>query len=402
MDTKRIREVFENGEGILHLTPTWVPRTFNEPGHRLRLHPDDYYAFGLKRGGICERWLNSITMPMNGEETGETEGLSFVVADMETKELILLVDFVDTLKEELIGEELIEKYGTWPTFAKLYDYNKPLFHHLHLTEEKANEIGRHGKPEAYYFTRQYNKEHLGRLPLTYFGFDPCTTKEQVKECIANYDNYDTRITNLSRAYRIELGTGWYTAPGVIHAPASIVTYEPQWNSDVTTNFENVSMNEVFDKSLMTDCLPEDERESTEAIFATLDWEENTRSDYRKKYFRPPVFRENQQEGSCEKWVAYGNEWIAAKEITVEPGKKVVIKDSACYGALVVQGHGTIGKFQCEAPEMIRFGQITGDEFFISEKAAKAGVVIENKGVYEPLVILQNFANNNKEVPKAVY
>ena len=40
-----IKEVFEAGKGILQLTPTWVPRGFNEPGHRLRLHPDDYYAF---------------------------------------------------------------------------------------------------------------------------------------------------------------------------------------------------------------------------------------------------------------------------------------------------------------------------------------------------------------------
>lgn len=37
-----IKEVFEAGKGILQLTPTWVPRGFNEPGHRLRLHPDDY------------------------------------------------------------------------------------------------------------------------------------------------------------------------------------------------------------------------------------------------------------------------------------------------------------------------------------------------------------------------
>ena len=26
-----IKEVFERGEGILHLMPTWVPRGFNEP-----------------------------------------------------------------------------------------------------------------------------------------------------------------------------------------------------------------------------------------------------------------------------------------------------------------------------------------------------------------------------------
>ena len=53
------RVVFEKGEGVLHLTPTWVPRGFNEPGHRLRLHPDDYFAFGMDRGAIWREmaWL---------------------------------------------------------------------------------------------------------------------------------------------------------------------------------------------------------------------------------------------------------------------------------------------------------------------------------------------------------
>ena len=122
-----IKKVFEAGKGILQLTPTWVPRGFNEPGHRLRLHPDDYYALGMSRGGICERWLGSITKALNGPETGETEGMSYVLADKKTKEKILLSEFVDELGSSLIGETLMEKYGTWPVFAKLYDYDKPLF-----------------------------------------------------------------------------------------------------------------------------------------------------------------------------------------------------------------------------------------------------------------------------------
>ena len=81
MSSKRIREVFEQGQGVLQLVPTWVPRSFNEPGRRLRLHPDDYYAFGLDRGGICERWIGSVTVALNGPKTGPTEGMSFVLAD---------------------------------------------------------------------------------------------------------------------------------------------------------------------------------------------------------------------------------------------------------------------------------------------------------------------------------
>lgn len=396
----KINDLFQKGEGVFHLAPTWVPRGFNEPGHRLRLHPDDYFSFGMDRGGICERWLGSVTVALNGPKTGPTEGMSYVV-DSETGEKILFKDCVDELGAEIIGEKLQEKYGTWPTFAKIYDYDKPLFHHLHLTEEMANKIGLHGKPEAYYFPVQYNASYLGRFPLTYFGFDPSTTKEEVLDCIRNYDTRDTRITELSRAYRIQLGTGWYTPAGVIHAPASLVTFEPQWNSDVNTIMENVTMGEVNPHNLLTDCQTPEDKDNIDALFNQIDWEESTRPDYKETYFRAPKIRETDQSGLVEKWVAYANEWVAAKEITVAPNSSVIIKDSACYTALVVQGHGSFGVYECAAPELLRFEDISGDEFFVSENAAKAGIKITNTGSFEPLVILQNFANNNPEVPETV-
>ena len=388
-----IKEVFERGEGILHLMPTWVPRGFNEPGKRLKLHPDDYYALGMDRGGICERWLGSLAKALNGPKTGEMEGMSYVLEDVKTKATRLFKDYVEELGAELIGEGLMKKYGTWPTFAKLYDYDKPLFHHLHLTEEMANKIGMHGKPESYYFPPQYNSGYLGRMPLTYFGFDPSTTKEQVMQCLKDYDIKDNRITELSRAYRIQLGTGWYTPAGVIHAPASLVTFEPQWNSDVNTIMENVTMGEVNPHNLLTDCAPEEEKNQ-------IDWEESTRPDYKETYFRMPKVKYESDE-AVEKWVAYANDWVAAKEVTIMPGQTYTLTDQACYCAVVVQGHGSFGVFECEAPELVRFGDITGDEYFVSENTAKKGVKITNTSSYQPLVILQNFANNNPEVPTAV-
>lgn len=395
-----IKKVFEAGKGILQLTPTWVPRGFNEPGHRLRLHPDDYYALGMSRGGICERWLGSITKALNGPETGETEGMSYVLADKKTKEKILLSEFVEELGSSLIGETLMEKYGSWPVFAKLYDYDKPLFHHLHLTEERANKIGMHGKPEAYYFPPQYNASYLGRFPLTYFGFDPSTTKEEVMDCLKNYDVKDTRITELSRAYRIKLGTGWYTPAGVIHAPASVVTFEPQWNSDVNTIMENVTMGEVNPHNLLTDCAPEEEKNDLDAIFAQIDWEESTRPDYKETYLRMPKIK-TESNRAIEKWVAYANDFVAAKEVTILPGQTYTLTDQAAYGAVITQGHGTFGCFECEAPGLLHFDDISGDEFFVSEKAAKNGVIVKNTSSYESLVILQNYANNNPEVPASI-
>ena len=74
------KSAVEAGEGILRLAPTWVPRSFLQPGRRLKLHPQDYYALGKHRGGIDERWFGSTT-PAANDNRNEDEGLSYVVHD---------------------------------------------------------------------------------------------------------------------------------------------------------------------------------------------------------------------------------------------------------------------------------------------------------------------------------
>jgi hypothetical protein len=73
----------------------------------------------MDRGGICERWLGSVTVALNGPKTGPTEGMSYVLADPETHETILFADVVKELGATSSATSLQEKYGTWPTFAKL-------------------------------------------------------------------------------------------------------------------------------------------------------------------------------------------------------------------------------------------------------------------------------------------
>ncbi len=53
-----VSKTMELNNGLLHLLPAWVPRVFCIPGRRLKLHVDDLYALGAKRGGIDERWFS--------------------------------------------------------------------------------------------------------------------------------------------------------------------------------------------------------------------------------------------------------------------------------------------------------------------------------------------------------
>src|SRR5437660_5858130 len=73
-----VRRALEAGNGILRLAPTWVPRSFLMPGRRIKLAPQDIYAYGAHRGGIDERWFASTTPAANENRTPD-EGLSYVV-----------------------------------------------------------------------------------------------------------------------------------------------------------------------------------------------------------------------------------------------------------------------------------------------------------------------------------
>src|SRR4249920_1825134 len=71
-----LSRALDAGKGLLRLTPTWVPRSFLHPGKRIKLHPDDWYAFGAHRGGIDERWFASTTEAANENRVSD-EGLSY-------------------------------------------------------------------------------------------------------------------------------------------------------------------------------------------------------------------------------------------------------------------------------------------------------------------------------------
>ncbi len=391
-----IRKTFVKGQGILRLMPTFVPRRFGKAGHRLKLHPDDYYAYGIERGSITERWFASTIVAQNGPKAKPDEGLSYVAVDYNSDEKFSLKEAVDELKEQLVGEDLWAEYQGWPMYSKFFDNLNPLFHHLHLTFEKAARVGKLGKPECYFFPKQLNN-HFGEANYTYFGFDPDTTPEEVKERIRKFATDDTRITELSRAYRVELGTGWYTAPGVIHAPASVLTYEPQWNSDVNSVFENVVSGEIYPPEMLDEELPAEEKGDIDAVFDLLDWEKNLDPHYKKHYFRPPVLIQ-EDERYKESWIVYGNPYVSAKETVIKPNQSVVMQDDVAYGCIFIQGHGTFGAHVCETPTLLRFGEQSSDEFFVSAEAANAGVRISNPSPTEDLVLLKHFGPNAKGVP----
>ncbi len=394
-------KALEQGQGILRLAPNWVPRSLFVPGRRIKLHPDDYYALGGQRGGIDERWLSSTTAADNGPLTGENEGLSYVVFEdgAEVKQ-ILLRGVIDDLKGDLIGEQIWNERGCWPMYSKFFDNMGAIPFHLHQPEEYARLTGQMSKPEAYYFPPQLNS-HIGNFPYTFFGFARTTTKEQVRRCLVNFGKGDNKIIELSQAYRLELGTGWDVPPGILHAPGSLCTYEPQKASDVYSVFQSMFDNKVVGEEHLWKDTPKDRVGDVDFLMDLLDWNGNVDPDLRDNRFMKPVpvkpVEEMKTEGYLENWICYKSDSFSAKELTIFPRATVTIRDSGAYGMVMVQGHGEMGIWDIETPALIRFGQLTHDEFFVSEKAARKGVKIVNPSKTDPIVMLKHFGPGNVDL-----
>jgi hypothetical protein len=393
-----ISDALTAGDGIVRLAPCWVPRSFLMPGGRLKLDPRDLYALGAHRGGIDERWFSSTTKAANGPLTAQDEGLSYIEFNGGKA---LLREAIETVGDQFLGSDVMQREGGWNFFCKFFDNLGPIPHHMHQTDEFAARVGQKGKPEAYYFPPQYNFTP-NNFPYTFMGLNPGTTRSDVRKCLERWNEGDNGILYHSRAYKLKPGTGWQVDAGILHAPGSLVTYEPQVNSDVFGMFQSLVEGREVPWDLLVKDVPEEHQHDLEYILDMLDWDANTDPEFAEhRYFEPkPVcpVGDMAEHGYCENWVVYSTPHYSAKELTVFPGRTVTITDQAAYGTILVQGWGQFGKHRAETPSLIRYGQMTQDEFFVTAAKAKEGVVIKNESATENLVFLKHFAPKNPQAP----
>ena len=395
---KSLAAALEQGGGLLRLAPTWVPRSFLQPGLRIKLNPNDTYAFGLNRGGIDERWFASTTEAANDNRTPD-EGLSYVVIG---NTRFQLRDAVAEMGETLIGKAIWKKYGKWPVYSKFFDNMGPIPHHMHQSAKQAKLVGQEGKPESYYFPPQHNWTG-NNFPHTFMGLNPGTTKAQVRKCLEDWNKGDNGILDLSQAYRLKIGTGWLIPPSVLHAPGSLCTYEPQWGSDVFGMYQNLVEGRSVPWALLVKDMPKNKHKDLDFIVDQLDWDRNVDPNFKANNYLEPIV-DTQDDAHIDKWIVYGNidgfQFFSAKELTVLPGGSITIKDKGASGVITVQGHGKANGMTINSPKMIGFHELTQDEFFITEAAATAGVTYVNDSPTEPLVMLRYFGPQvNTHAPK---
>jgi hypothetical protein len=155
------------------------------------------------------------------------------------------------------------------------------------------------------------------------------------------------------------------------------------------------------KELLWKDTPPDRMNDVDWLLEVIDWELNVDPNFKvNRFMRPRPVRpveEMKAEGYLEYWICYKSSAFSAKELTVLPGATVTIRDAAAYGMIMMQGHGRMGVWDIETPTMIRYGQLTHDEYFVSESAAKEGIKIVNPSKTDPIVMLKHFGPENPDL-----
>ncbi len=147
-----------------------------------------------------------------------------------------------------------------------------------------------------------------------------TTKEQVLQCLKDFENGDNKITSISQAYRLDTGTGWDVPTGVLHTPGSLCTYEPQKASYVFAMYQSLTGDSIVPVELLWKNTPEERMHDFDLLIEVMDWELNVDPDFKKNRFMTPLpvrsMEEMQADGYLEKWICYKSDAFCAKELTI--------------------------------------------------------------------------------------
>jgi hypothetical protein len=165
--------------------------------------------------------------------------------------------------------------------------------------------------------------------------------------------------------------------------------------------ESWSNNREVPEELLWKDVPTEHHGDYDFILDLLDWEKNADPDFVANRFMRPYETEASKgaggSGYTEKWIVFRSGAFSAKELTVKPRQTVTITEDDAYGAILVQGHGTFGSFDAAAATVLRYGQLSQDEFFVSAQAARTGVTISNRSATDDLVVLKHFGPGNVEL-----
>src|SRR5437879_5559633 len=113
--------------------------------------------------------------------------------------------------------------------------------------------------------------HRGGIDERWFS---STTKADNGPLTAQ-DEGDNGMLYHSRAYKLKPGSGWQIDAGILHAPGSLLTYEPQVNSDVFAMYQSMVEGRAVPWDLLVKDVPPDHHHDLDYLLDQMDLEANT-------------------------------------------------------------------------------------------------------------------------------
>ena len=296
------------------------------------------------------------------------------------------------------------EHKRWPMYSKFFDNKGPLpASHPPPRRSTPGSWARRASPRPTTSRAQLNN-HGGDFPYTFFGLR--ARHHARTRCATAWQNFakgDNQITDLSTAYRLEPGTGWDVPAGILHAPGSLCTYEPQWASDVFAMYQSLTGDaRSFRRSCSGRTRPKERVGDLDYLLEVLDWDANVDPDFAAAPLHgAEAGQAGRGDGRRRDTRRTGSAYVdriqrQGTDRAARAGPSPSMTPAA-YGLIMLQGHGTLGVWDIETPALIRFGQLTHDEFFVTEAAAKAGVTINNPSKTDPIVMLKHFGPGNPDL-----
>ena len=353
-DEEKLRKELDRKHGILRLRPNLVPQAY--PGlNRIGVRN----SRPGKLGYASERWIACCVgrlRRLRSEPKAPKAGLS--VVDLETTHHnILLADAFDLLPSRMLGDSFAKaNQNTLGFMLGILDVGYPIFSHIHPQRD-----------ESYYFLQ--HPEASGSLPYSHLGLHPDTTSSEVLDCLKRWK--DDKALDLSPAYRLTTGEGFYTRAGVPHAPGTAITLELGEASDDYHILQADYMGKLFSKR---DFLLK-ELSSEEDVIGLINFEASTDPSYYHKYHLLPEPVTGQlEEGYTERWIYSPRTTgkYSGKELIVKPGARITCHEDAAHPLLIWQGRGVVE----QTPVRARSGE---DEVLVTKETAEVGYTVKNTG-----------------------
>ena len=395
--------------GLLRLAPTWVPRSFLQPGRRLKLHPDDLYAFGLNRGGIDERWFASTTPAANESRTPD-EGLSYVVHERRA------LHARATPSQELGGE--IDRRRDLGQVQEVAGLQQVLRQHgpdpaPHAPERRAGRAGRPARASPRATTSRRSSTNVGNnFPYTFFGLEPGTTKARHPPLPGGLERGRQRHPRpLARPTASSPAPAGWSRPCVLHAPGSLVHLRAAVGlrrlrhvpvdgrgprGALGAAGQGRARGEAPATSTTSSSSSTGRRTSTRTSRTTTTW---SRSSGR---------RHARARATSTSWIVYGKvdgeQLFTAKELTVDPGaqghdqgQRRLRPDRAC------RAKGRISKLRPEQPEADPLRRADRGRSLRHRAGRQGRRDVREHQRTEPLVVLRYFGPEvNPDAPAIKY